>query len=183
MFSSILAFLSSIFFNVASLKSEPNPTVGAYDSLRLTIGFGAANALFSTIAYFFIEPPPVEPLNDEDLEGLEDLDDVEGLDDLPIQNESENEAQPQVEPPKKKKLQLPSWLMGRRALLLFSLSGGAVTLFILTFLLGLKESNPAKLPIVVVFIMLFTLFYSPGAGCVPFLYSAEVWPNEGRGTS
>jgi hypothetical protein len=35
----------------------------------------------------------------------------------------------------------------------------------------------------VLFIMLYTLFYSPGAGCVPFLYSSEVWPNEGRGMS
>lgn len=56
-------------------------------------------------------------------------------------------------------------------------------LFILTFLLDLKEGNPAKLPVIVFFIIIFTLFYSPGAGCVPFLYSAEVWPNEGRGMS
>ena len=56
-------------------------------------------------------------------------------------------------------------------------------LFTLTFLLKINESNPAKLPLVVIFIMLLTLCYSPGAGCVPFLYSAEVWPNEGRGMS
>ena len=56
-------------------------------------------------------------------------------------------------------------------------------LFVLTFLLNLDASNPAKLPVVVVFIILFTFFYSPGAGCVPFVYSAEVWPNDGRGMS
>ena len=54
-------------------------------------------------------------------------------------------------------------------------------LFILTFLLRLDASNDAKLPLVMVFIILWTFFYSPGAGAVPFLYSAEVWPNEGRG--
>lgn len=54
-------------------------------------------------------------------------------------------------------------------------------LFILTFLLNLDATNDAKMPLVMLFIILWTLFYSPGAGCVPFLYSAEVWPNEGRG--
>lgn len=29
-------------------------------------------------------------------------------------------------------------------------------------------------------VILLALFYSPGAGAVPFLYSAEVWPNEAR---
>jgi Sugar (and other) transporter len=56
-------------------------------------------------------------------------------------------------------------------------------LLILAFLLDLNEENPAKQPLVVMFILLFALCYSPGAGCVPFTYSAEVWPNEGRGVS
>ncbi|KAH0555948.1 hypothetical protein GP486_006105 [Trichoglossum hirsutum] len=112
-----------------------------YDSLRFTIGFGAANAVFSAMAYFLVEPLSAE---------------------------------------KRRKSKLPAWLYGRRSLLLLSLGGGTLMLFILAFLLGLKESNPAKLPVVLVFVILFTFFYSPGAGCVPFLYSAEVWPNEGR---
>jgi hypothetical protein len=74
-------------------------------------------------------------------------------------------------------------LYGRRSLLLLSLSGGTVTLFIMTFLLDLDEVNPVKLPFAVLFIILFTLCYSRGAGCVPFLYSAEVRRNEGRGMS
>lgn len=82
---------------------------------------------------------------------------------------------------KKKKIQPPPWMRGRRSLLLLSLAGGTVTLFILAFLLGLKSDNSAKLPLVMIFIVLFTFFYSPGAGAVPFVYSAEVWPNEGRG--
>ncbi|KAH0547679.1 hypothetical protein FGG08_000168 [Glutinoglossum americanum] len=140
----ILAFLASVFFDTAGLRPQPtNPAdkSNTNDSLRLTIGFGAANAVFSIIAYFLIEPLEVE---------------------------------------NRQKSKLPAWMHGRRSLLLLSLGGGTLMLLILTFLLGLKEGNPAKLPVVMLFIILFTLCYSPGAGCVPFLYSAEVWPNEGR---
>jgi hypothetical protein len=128
--------------------------------LGLTIGFGAANAVFSAIAYFLIEPVEVEnPDHDS----------------TPAVAEEESNF--------KLRAWLQRRLQGRRSLLLLSLSSGAVMLFILTFLLDLKENNPAKLPIIVIFIMLFTLCYSPGAGCVPFVYSSEVWPNEGRGMS
>ncbi|KAN0071856.1 hypothetical protein V8E54_010452 [Elaphomyces granulatus] len=144
----ILAFFASVFFNTPGLFQSRGDPVG--DSLRLTIGFGAANAVFSVIAYFVIEPPE----DDED-----------------------------DSTPGKKKLQLAKRLRGRRSLLMISLGGGTAMLFVLTFLLNLNESSPAKLPLVVTFIMLFTLFYSPGAGCVPFVYSAEVWPNDGRGMS
>ncbi|KAI9765689.1 MAG: hypothetical protein M1840_007247 [Geoglossum simile] len=74
----------------------------------------------------------------------------------------------------------PRWMLGRRSLLLLSLAGGTVTLLVLALLLRLERENPAKLPAVMTFVILFTLCYSPGAGCVPFVYSAEVWPNEGR---
>lgn len=159
----ILAFLASVFFSTASLHGQPSEAqnaaaadkANAYDSLRLAIGFGAANAVFSTIAYFLIEPPEVE--------------------DSLIHSE-----ETQAMPTNKRLFMLPPWLCGRRSLLLLSLGGGTLMLFILTFLLDLKEGNPAKLPVIVFFIIIFTLFYSPGAGCVPFLYSAEVWPNEGR---
>jgi MFS family permease len=143
----ILGFLASIFFSSAGLSNTSNGN----DSLRLAIGFGAANAVFSAIAYFLIEP-----LEDED----------------PFA-----EAAASTKRQKRRKV---SWMLGRRSLLLMSLAGGSLMLFILALLLDLKSDNPAKLPLVVIFIMLFTLFYSPGAGCVPFLYSAEVWPNEGR---
>ena len=123
------------------------------DSLILTIGFGAANAVFSGIAYFFIEPSE----DDEDDEDKSTL--------------------------WKRMLRPARRLRGRRSLLMISLGGGTAMLLVLTILLNLNESSPAKLPLVVIFIMLFTLFYSPGAGCVPFVYSAEVWPNDGRGMS
>jgi hypothetical protein len=173
--TSILAFLASVFFSTADLSSQGSDTANAYNSLRLTIGFGAANAVFSALAYFLIEPLPVDYSLEEEFEGI--------LAPNPNPASASAEAQPEAEDPKKRKRQLPRWLFGRRSLLLLSLAGGTLILFILTFLLDLNESNPAKLPVIVVFVMLFTLCYSPGAGCVPFLYSAEVWPNEGRGMS
>jgi len=37
-------------------------------------------------------------------------------------------------------------------------------------------SNSARIGVVAFFLILYTLFYSPGAGVVPFLYSSEIWP-------
>lgn len=51
----ILAFFASVFFSAPGLFQSRGDPVG--DSLRLTIGFGVANAVFSVIAYFVIEPP------------------------------------------------------------------------------------------------------------------------------
>ncbi|KAH8719559.1 major facilitator superfamily domain-containing protein [Phaeosphaeriaceae sp. PMI808] len=181
----ILAFLASIFFISAGLRSQPDPSNHAaveaanikngYDSLRFSIGFGAANALFSLIAYFLIERKADEALEDPNPvdtagEGVEAKDmaakDLEANRNLP------KKAKKSIDP--------PPWMRGRRSLLLLSLAGGTVMLLILTFLLKLDSGNSAKLPVVMVFIMLFTFFYSFGAGAVPFVYSAEVWPNEGR---
>ncbi|OCL04055.1 hypothetical protein AOQ84DRAFT_226472 [Glonium stellatum] len=156
--NSILAFLASVFFSTASLRTQRvdprNPEAidktNVYDSLCLTIGFGAANTVFSAIAYFLVEPVD-RPVNESD-------------------SSNPNTTRGNVQ----------TWISGRRSLLLLSLGGGTLMLLILTFLLDLKKENPAKLPVIVVFIMLFTLFYSPGAGCIPFLYSAEVWQNEAR---
>lgn len=122
--------MASVFFSAAGLRAQPDPSdeaanrANADDSLRLTIGFGVANAVFSTIAYFFIEP--------------------------------QNKRAP------KKKYHPPPWVLGRRTLLLFSLATGTVMLAILAGLLTLPTGDPAKLPTVMVFIILFTLFYSPG---------------------
>jgi hypothetical protein len=135
------------------LSNQNNVTADEYNSLSLTIGFGAANAVFSSFAYVLIEKPPRgEPGGN-----------TRGRRQLP------------------RCLLRQRWLLGRRSLLLTSLIGGTIMLFILIFLLNMDKGNPAKLPVVVTFLILFTFFYSPGAGCVPFLYSAEVWPNEGRG--
>ncbi|OXV07371.1 hypothetical protein Egran_04865 [Elaphomyces granulatus] len=146
--TSILAFFATVFFSLYIQGQSQDTTVD--DSLGLAIGFGAANAVFSTIAYFLIEPR-----RDEDVGVAVQPDD-----------------------PRKKRLQF-SWLFGRRSLLLLSLGGGTVMLFILTFLQLLNTTASPSLPLVVIFIILFTLFYSPG-GCVPFVYSAEVWPNDCR---
>ena len=69
---------------------------------------------------------------------------------------------------------------GRRFLLLTSLGGGAVTLLITSLCFLIPKDNSARLPVIAMFIMIFTIFYSVGAGAIPFLYCAEVFPNEGR---
>ena len=73
-------------------------------------------------------------------------------------------------------------LRGRRFLLLTSLFGGMVTLLITALCFNIHLDSPARLPFIALFVMIFTLFYSVGAGAIPFLYCAEVFPNEGRGT-
>ena len=72
-------------------------------------------------------------------------------------------------------------LRGRRFLLLTSLSGGAVSLLVTSLCFLIPPDSPARLPMIAIFIMVFTVFYSIGAGAVAFLYCAEVFPNEGRG--
>lgn len=74
----------------------------------------------------------------------------------------------------------PTQLRGRRFLLLTSLGAGVVTLALTSAMLHIPDGNPARLPMIILFIMIFTAVYSPGAGAIPFLYSAEIWPNEGR---
>ncbi|KAL8730066.1 MAG: hypothetical protein Q9181_004797 [Wetmoreana brouardii] len=72
-------------------------------------------------------------------------------------------------------------LRGRRFLLLISLFGCIWTLLITALLFNIDQDSPARLPLIALFLMIFTLFYSVGAGPIPFLYCAEVFPNEGRG--
>ena len=74
----------------------------------------------------------------------------------------------------------PTQLRGRRFLLLTSLGAGVITLALTSAMFHIPDGNPARLPMIILFIMIFTAFYSPGAGAIPFLYSAEIWPNEGR---
>ena len=73
-------------------------------------------------------------------------------------------------------------MRGRRFLLLISLFGGMITLLITSLFFNIHDGSPARLPLIALFIMIFTMFYSVGAGAIPFLYCAEVFPNEGRGT-
>lgn len=45
----------------------------------------------------------------------------------------------------------------------------------------IPESSSAHIPIITLFIYLFSAFYSPGEGPVPFTYSAEAFPLFHRG--
>lgn len=65
---------------------------------------------------------------------------------------------------------------GRRTLLLFTFPQMFWTLLIAGMCFLLPESNSARLPVIALFLYLFTAFYAPGEGPVPFTYSAEVFP-------
>lgn len=59
---------------------------------------------------------------------------------------------------------------GRRSLLLISLFGGMVSLFVTSLCFQIDDRNPARLPVIAFMIMVFTFFYSFGCGAIPFLY-------------
>lgn len=65
---------------------------------------------------------------------------------------------------------------GRRALLLFTFPNMAWTLLVAGLGFLIPEENTAHLGVIATFIYLFSAFYSPGEGPVPFTYSAEVFP-------
>ncbi|KAF6226064.1 hypothetical protein HO133_008928 [Letharia lupina] len=71
---------------------------------------------------------------------------------------------------------------GRRALLLVTFPNMAWTLLAAAFCFKIPNKSPAHLPVLALFIYLFTAFYSPGEGPVPFTYSAEAFPLFHRGT-
>lgn len=65
---------------------------------------------------------------------------------------------------------------GRRSLLLFTFPNMCWTLLAAGFSFYLPNGSKRQLGAVTLFIYLFTIFYSPGEGPVPFAYSAEVFP-------
>ncbi|KAF9451300.1 hypothetical protein P691DRAFT_699702 [Macrolepiota fuliginosa MF-IS2] len=65
---------------------------------------------------------------------------------------------------------------GRRNLLLFTFPNMAWTLLAAGFCFLMSRDNPARVPLVALFVFIFAAFYSPGEGPVPFTYSAEVFP-------
>ena len=65
---------------------------------------------------------------------------------------------------------------GRRALLLFTFPNMAWTLLVAGLCTLIPVENKAHLGLVALFVYIFTMFYSPGEGPVPFTYSAEVFP-------
>jgi hypothetical protein len=181
-YASILAFLASVFFTAANLTTDDSGDP-VKRNLGLAIGFGAANAVFSAIAYFLIEPlPPGLSMRYLGQGGIPVDEDTRPKEEKTVKELKKEEKRKERQKQRQEQLKkLQKLLYGRRRLLLQSLAGGTLMLFILTFLLKLPSSNPNKLGAVTAFVFLFTLCYSPGAGAVPFLYSAEVWPNEGRG--
>jgi hypothetical protein len=120
----------------------------------------------SVIAYFLVEPLPVDT-------SLDDLSpaDTGAHPALGIRN---------VKNKQKRVRELQRLLRGRRRLLLISLASGTAMLGGLTGVLNLPENSNRKLGAVMGFAFFLGMCYSPGVGAVPFLYSAEVWPNEAR---
>ncbi|GAA5960456.1 hypothetical protein JCM21900_003602 [Sporobolomyces salmonicolor] len=69
---------------------------------------------------------------------------------------------------------------GRRSLLLFTFPFLSITLVIAGCGFLIKSNPQAQLGVVTTGIYLFTCFYSPGMGPVPFSYSAEAYPLQVR---
>lgn len=65
---------------------------------------------------------------------------------------------------------------GRRALLLFTFPNMFWTLLAAGMSFYIPGIGKNRLGTIAFFVYLFDAFYSPGAGPVPFTYSAEVWP-------
>lgn len=130
-------------------------------SLLFAIGFGLANMVFSIVAYFLVENSNPQEQNSSTLD--DNVSPTQGNDES-VDPDEYNDKQK---------------FRGRRFLLLTSLAGGAVTLF-LTSTIFILDKPSVRNPLVYVFMIIFTAFYSPGAGAIPFLYCAEIFPNEGR---
>ncbi|TDL17272.1 hypothetical protein BD410DRAFT_794428 [Rickenella mellea] len=65
---------------------------------------------------------------------------------------------------------------GRRNLLLTTFPFMSICLLMTGFAFWIPDTSQARLAIVALGIYLFTIFYSPGEGPVPFTYSAEAFP-------
>ncbi|WVQ69763.1 uncharacterized protein L199_007983 [Kwoniella botswanensis] len=65
---------------------------------------------------------------------------------------------------------------GRRNLLLCTFPCMAICLFWAGSMFFMDEGNGARVPVLALAIYLFTAFYSPGMGPVPFVYAAESYP-------
>lgn len=240
----IIALLATTFFSTGDLRTS-SPTEAQNDSYKIAIGFGAANSLFSTIAYFLVENKEEQIAlteisadrgdGDSEADNLSQvsLSETHGSqEDIPNGNEKAplsdavtserlfaTDAQARFEQDhifkdadtiwvqtNSPRLEFPNapsknasiasipddngsqseddtlyefdtsstQLRGRRFLLLVSLAGGMVTLLITSLCFNIHQSSAARLPLIAFFIYLFTLFYSVGAGAIPFLYCAEV---------
>lgn len=242
----IIALLATTFFSTGELRTS-SPIEAQTDSYKLAIGFGAANSVFSMIAYFLVENKEeqrtvtevstdpgddrseVDNLSRENLPAIhgsqEHLSDGKEKSTLPLTVSpkrlsaidahvrfeqdpisSDEDADTKSIRPTNQHVEDPevpsescsiaadpdnhgsqsendtlyefkkssTQMRGRRFLLLVSLAGGMVTLLITSLCFNIHQSSPARLPLIALFIYVFTLFYSVGAGAIPFLYCAEV---------
>ena len=94
--------------------------------------------------------------------------------------EEDNEADGEPEDEDLYETDIPFQWRGRRFLLLTSLFLCMVFLFITALCFQISVDSPARLPAISCFILAFTFSYSIGAGAIPWLYCAEIFPNEGR---
>lgn len=67
-------------------------------------------------------------------------------------------------------------IFGRRGLLLFTFPHMFWTLLAAGVSFWILEGSKAHLGLIAMFIYLFEAVYSPGAGPMPFTYSAEAFP-------
>src|SRR5256885_14720616 len=65
---------------------------------------------------------------------------------------------------------------GRSILLAAGLPNMAWSMLVFAFMFKIPEGNPARVPLVIIWAIIFTLFYAPTAGTSPFSISAEVYP-------
>ncbi|KAH8665092.1 major facilitator superfamily domain-containing protein [Tricladium varicosporioides] len=69
---------------------------------------------------------------------------------------------------------------GRRPLLLATIPILAISLIAAAFSFKIPEGSKAHNPVIFLFVIIFTIFYSVGLGPAPFTYSAEVFPQGHR---
>jgi len=65
--------------------------------------------------------------------------------------------------------------VGRRGLMIWTFPFMTFTMLILVFS-SLAHSPGSRTSLIAFFVLVFVIFYSPGAGPVPFTYCAEIFP-------
>lgn len=143
---------------------RPNPGQEA-ESFRFAIYFGVANTVFSITAFFLVENKPSPPVRIQRHSRASSVSSFSSADYPQGENGHRNNSKIQ--------------LRGRRFLLLTSLAAGVITLLLTATMFSVRTENPRR-SLIIFFTIVFTAFYSPGAGAIPFLYCAEIFPNEGR---
>ncbi|KAF2660475.1 MFS general substrate transporter [Lophiostoma macrostomum CBS 122681] len=162
----IIALLGTTFFKMTHLDARKKADTQDKNNVKLSIGFAAATVAASALAYFLVEPLPVDA----------------SLDELyaPAPGAHWGLNSRKIKGQQRRLRELQRLLRGRKRLLLISLACGTIILGALTGLLSLPSESRSRAPAVAAFIFFLGICYAPGVGAVPFLYSTEVWPNEAR---